>query len=560
MMTRLATRIAALPLSLRCVVFAVAIVHGLGLSWGMPASNAWDNDGVAPRDFLPGLASTFTPGHFYTYPPLHLAILAVLTLPVTVAAALEAGSARVSAVLPVIIQPPYMSAMAMIARVVSLLMSLGIVVVVAKLTEEIAPENRKRHAPAFAAAVAGLGSAFTYYSHTTNLDVPYLFWGSLAALALVRGRSTAFAVYAAFAIATKDQAYALFLGVAPFVFAVRLRRRQVPLREGLRAVALGALIVLVVDGAVTNPTGFRARLAFLGGPASQDYATYEKTLQGWLTILPDVARELRAHYSVPIVFAALYVAGVAETLRNGRRRLEALVPVAIAVSFTLFFNLQARRVEERFTLPQAIFLAPYAGITLARLATLRLLPRAGRTAVVAALVIALHGAIELDVNLLLEPRYEAEAFLRQHARAGDVVEVHGLNVYLPRVQPGPKFVRVGSTDPRRRGPIHGLDELQAPYASITNRSPSFVVVSECWVWRYLPEVFAPTPKGRIRPTTQQLDADDRDATTFYGALFAGRLPYRLVHTARFEHAFFRRRHLHASVGCPVYTFERIDTR
>lgn len=562
MMTRLAVRIAALPLSLRLVVFGIAVVHGVGLSWGMPASIAWDNDGVAPRDFLPGLASTFTPGHFYTYPPLHLAILAVLTLPVTVAAALEAGSTRVSAVLPVIIQPPYMTAMAMVARIVSLLMSLGIVVVVAKLTEEIAPEERKRHAPTFAAAVAGLGSAFTYYSHTTNLDVPYLFWGSLAALALVRGRSTAFAVYAALSIATKDQAYALFLGVAPLVFAARVGRRRVTVREALRALALAAIILLFVDGVVTNPSGFRARLAFLGGPASQDYATYEKTLGGWLKILLDVAREQRAHYSVPIVFGALYVAGFAEALRGGRRRLEAVAPLAIAVSFTLFFNLQARRVEERFTLPQTIFLAPYAGIALARLATARTfaLSWAARTVVVAVLATALHGAIELDVNLLLEPRYEAEAFLRGRARTGDVVEVHGLNVYLPRVQHGPKFVRVGPTEPRTRGPVHGLEELQAPYASIADRSPSFIVVSECWVWRYLPEVFAPTPTGRIRPVTQQLNANDVDATTFYGALFAGRLPYRLAHTARFDHPLFRRRHLHASVGCPVYTFERIDVR
>lgn len=561
MMVRLARRIAALPLSLRCVLFGIAVVHGLGLSWGLPASNGWDNDGVAPRDFLPGLASTFTPGHFYTYPPLHLAILAVLTLPVTLAACFEAGSTRVSAVLPVIIQPPYMTAMAMVARIVSLVMSLGIVVVVAKLTEEIAPEDRKRQAPAFAAAIAGLGSAFTYYSHTTNLDVPYLFWGSLAALALVRGRSNAFAVYAALSIATKDQAFALFLGVAPVVFAVRIQRRRITMRDAFRALALGAVILLVVDGVVTNPSGFRARLAFLGGPASQDYATYEKTLRGWLKILPDVARELGAHYTAPALFGALYVGGLAEAFRARPRRLEVLVPLAIAVSFTLFFNLQARRVEERFTLPQAIFLAPYAGIALARLATAKTLRWGARAAVVAGLAIALHGALELDVNLLLEPRYETEAFLRGHARSGDVVEVHGLNVYLPRVQPGPKFVRVGPTEPRSRGPVHGLEEVRASYASLADRAPSFIVVSECWVWRYLPEVFAPTPAGRIRPVTQQVNADDVDATTFYRALFGAHLaPYRLAHTARFDHSLFRRRHLHASVGCPVYTFERIDPR
>src|SRR5690242_21088422 len=42
----------------------------------------------------------------------------------------------------------------------------------------------------------------------------------------------------------------------------------------------------------------------------------------------------------------------------------ALVPLAIALSFTLGFNMVARRVEERFTLPHALFFAVYAGFGL----------------------------------------------------------------------------------------------------------------------------------------------------------------------------------------------------
>jgi hypothetical protein len=556
---KLAGWIAALPLSLRAVLLLVAVVHGLGLSWGMPASDAWDNDGVAPRDFLPGLASTYTPGDFYTYPPFHLALLALLTAPVTIIAAVKAGSTRVPDVLREIIQPPYMTAMAMTARIVALLMSLGIVLAVAKLAEEIAPDDRKKHAPALAAAVAGLGISFTYYSHTSNLDVPYLFWGSLAALALVHERLRTFAVCAALAIATKDQAYALFVLPAPIVIGTRIRSDRRAFREALVAAAIGIVLLLLIDGAITNPSGFRARLAFLGGSASQDFATYEKNASGWINILVDTGKELRSHYAAPIFFAGLYVVGAYEAIRRaGSRRLEAWTPLLVALSFTLFFNLQARRVEERFTLPQVIFLAPYAGIALAQLFVARtMLARwLVRGAIAAALGLALYTCIELDVNLLLEPRYDTEAFLRAHARAGDVVELHGLNVYLPRIQPGPKFVRIGPTDPARRGPIPGLDEIQAPYASIALRQPKFIVISECWVWRYLPDIFVNTPDGRVQPKTQLLDAADQDATGFYGSLFAGVLPYRIAHTARFEHSFFRRHHLHGSVGCPVYTFER----
>ena len=66
------------------VVIVAGIIRIVGIGWGLPASDGWDNDGVAPRDYLAGLVETFTPGHFYTYPPVHLLLLAILTSPVTI--------------------------------------------------------------------------------------------------------------------------------------------------------------------------------------------------------------------------------------------------------------------------------------------------------------------------------------------------------------------------------------------------------------------------------------------------------------------------------------------
>lgn len=571
-LARLLGRVAALPLALRIVLVVVAVLHAVGISWGLPASDTWDNDGVAPRDFLPGLAATYTPGDFYTYPPFHLALLAVLTAPVTAVAVARAGSTRVPDVLREIIQPPYMTAMALTARIVALLMSLGIVLAVAKIAEEIAPDERKKHAPPFAAGVVGLGISFTYYSHVSNLDVPYLFWASLAALVLVRAvarreprRLRTFAVLAALAIATKDQAYAVFIGATPLIVGMWMLRDRENARRILREGAIGAgialALLLLVDGAVTNPSGFRARLAFLGGSASQDFATYVKGPAGWANVILDIGKELRSHYAAPLFFGGLYVLGARDALRrrgHGTLGVAALVPLALAVSFTLFFNVTARRVEERFTLPQVVFLGAYAGIALARLAEARALRWLVRGAIVASLGLAVYTCIELDANLLGDPRYATEEYLRAHAASGDVVEVHGLNVYLPRIIAGPKFVRVGPTPPARRGPIPGLEEIEAPYSAIMARAPRFIVISECWVWRYLPDFFVHTPEGRVQPPTQLADAADRDATSFYGALFSGLLPYRLVHEARFTSGVFRRVQLHGSVGCPVYTFERDD--
>ncbi|RYZ57442.1 MAG: hypothetical protein EOP08_17270, partial [Proteobacteria bacterium] len=61
-MKRLATHWAFLPLLLALALRLTAIW------WGLPASDGWDNDGIAPRDVFPGLVASFTPGEFYTYP------------------------------------------------------------------------------------------------------------------------------------------------------------------------------------------------------------------------------------------------------------------------------------------------------------------------------------------------------------------------------------------------------------------------------------------------------------------------------------------------------------
>ena len=119
------------------ILVGLAVVRTIGIGWGLPASDGWDNDGVAPRDFLPGLMETFTPGHFTTYPPLHLAILAVLTSPITIVALVRAPNLAASDVVAEFIKVPYMTGMALVARVVSVAMSLAIAYAVARMVEEI---------------------------------------------------------------------------------------------------------------------------------------------------------------------------------------------------------------------------------------------------------------------------------------------------------------------------------------------------------------------------------------------------------------------------------------
>ena len=93
-----------------------------------------------------------------------------------------------------IINVPYMTAMAYVARIVAVLMSLGIVVFIARIAAElrahelgipsgrVQEDARVRTVGYCAAAFAGINASLTYYAHTSNLDVPYLFWATWSRL------------------------------------------------------------------------------------------------------------------------------------------------------------------------------------------------------------------------------------------------------------------------------------------------------------------------------------------------------------------------------------------
>lgn len=550
-----ATRIAGLSLSLRIVLLFVAVLHGVGLSWGMPASDGWDVDGIAPRDIIPGLAQTYTPGEYYTYPPLHLAILALLTLPATITGVLRTGTASVDAVIHELIKPSYMTVYAMTGRVVSLFMSIGVVLAFAKIAEELSPPPQKNRAATWTALLVALDAPFTYYSHATNLDVPYLFWASVAALCLVRAvdreeprRLRTAAVYAALSVATKDQAYAMFIvGIPVVVLAMRAQWRSV-LRELAIGGAIALGLLLVIDGAVTNPTGFKNRLGFLSGSASQDFATYSKDMAGRWAVLVDSVKIFARHY--PPIVAFPIAVGLVFSAKS--KKVAAIVPLALALSFTLCFNMVARRVEERFTLVQNLVLAIFGGIGLARIWSS--FSWFGRIAAVGLVLPALYLAVRVDATILQEPRYDVESYIAAHGKPGDVVEMYGLNVYLPRFDSPLVPTRVGRDPVAKRNPMYGIAEVQDDLANLERRRPRFVIANGCYFWRFMDRDLS-SNDGRIVPNTQMRNAKDPDATALFQGLFTGKFPYHVSHESRITSDLFPRYELHASLGCEVWIFE-----
>jgi hypothetical protein len=542
------------------ILCAAAIVRVIAIGWGLPASDGWDNDGVAPRDFLVGLVETFTPGHYFTYPPFHLLVLGLLTSPVSGIALWHAPSLAPHDVIGEMVKVPYMTAIAYIARFTSLAMSLGITWGIAKITEEL----KGKRAGLCAAAISAVDMSLTYYGHTSNLDVPYFFWATLALLALTRAivrhqpaRLRTFAILAVLAIATKDQAYALFILGAPLTFAAwfwlddwaRANARSI-LRETARATAYGAVLLLVVDAIVINPTGFRARLAFLTGPASRDFEQYSRDLLGTTRLLYDAARLYASFW--PWLVMGIMALGLYRVLRE--KKPAGLIPLFAAVSFTIAFNCVARRAELRFILPQSALSAVYGGVGLEVL-LFGLGHWLGRAVAAVALLRGAFMAFTVDANMLFDPRYDVERFMAEHVQRGDTIETYGHNVYLPRFPDGAKVVRVGDTPPTSRNPMPGIEEITGAYENVESRGPRWIVLSYGWAWRYLIPPSKDDP-GIITPKTQTGTRGDPSGTAFFRDLLAGRRGYRVARTCEANPFVFPRLNVHASLGQTVWILER----
>jgi hypothetical protein len=559
------------------ILIAAFALHIVGIGWGLPASDAWEDDGIAPRDFLVGTYETYLPGHFFTYPPVHLLGLSLLTSPAWGVALARAPSFAPSDVIGTMIQPGTMTILTLVARFVSELMAIGIIYFLAKLAEEV----WGRRASLLVALVIAVMAPLTYYAHTSNLDVPYLFWACFALLetvrALVRREPRRFRrvmLLGALAVGTKDQAYGIFLLGFPVAVAAwlaldreaRARRSEI-LRQLAIGLAIAGMLFLLVSGAITNPSGFKARIHFLLGPASQDHAYYAATWAGRYEIVRGLAVGFDRFYPWPFAAAALAGLGlhVAGARGSGGTRgwrgephklVAGLVPLLGAISFVICFNLTARRTEHRFAMPSMLLLAVYAGVgfdwLVERWQSLAL-RRASLALVGGLLAWALFMCVDVDAMLLLDPRYDLEAWLAQNVHDGDLIEVYGANAYLPRLPPNAHNTRVDVSPLSTRNPLPNVVEIQTQFADVEARKPRFIIVTNAWVWRYF---MTEPPRGHVLAPLQAEREHDQASRAFFHGLAEGTIGYRLAHLSTEASSVWPRYPIHSSTAEDIRVFER----
>lgn len=417
---------------------AAAALLAWGIGWGLPAPYSWAPDELTPDAVEAAAARRFGGGWHDKYPPLHFAVLALLE---------PAGPA----LLPGLDER---HARALAGRAVSVAMGLGTLALAWAVTRR----STGRDAAPFAVVVLAASVPFVYGAKVANADVPYLFWSAAALLFLLRGLQggrtrdlVLFAVSAAAALATKDQAYGLF--VLPTLLLLR-RRGKDGRRALLLASSAGVAAYLLLANVLFNPSGFVEHLRLITGTASRAFRMFPATPAGEARLLVETVRHLGFVLGWPALAAAAWA--IATAARRGSLGDAGRALLLAAGSYVLTFLCVVLYVYDRFLLPVALVVAPFAGRGLAD--AWRSGP-AGRLA--AGLVVAwcVARGIAVDALMTRDGRYATEAWLRANVPSSARAAAVGPLEYLPRLD-GLAW--------RRMGPARERLERVAPDYVIVN--------------------------------------------------------------------------------------------
>jgi hypothetical protein len=514
-------------------ILALAAVLDLWhLRWGLPNGNhSWAADAIGPVTALGVARRTFASwnsGWFYfKYPPGWPFIMVAAFLPYLGLLYLTGGWRHPTATYPYGFADPERAlyVLAMIGRALAVGFGLGLVA----LAYGIGARLYDRATARWSAFLTATSYPLVYYAHTTNLDISYCFWLVLALYAAIRASETGsgrfaavLGMAAAMALSTKEQGFAWLLPLPLLVWGLRVRAEGWPALRGRVTWAMlgsGLVTLLAATNAIGNPMGFVGRIAYLlGRPlggvearlAPVEFSLW-KGAKEWVYV-EHLRHGLDTSLGLPLTVMALGGAALA-----WRRPLSALWLLAPTL---LLYYLSLRGLElitVRYLLPITVVASVLVAILLARLRAAATAPWARALAGAAVAVVALHSlarAVDLDVLLTTDSRYQAEAWMAANLPHGATVEVYQKPAFVPRFRGGVtgRFVPIGERT------LAGV-AARRPDAIVTS-SASHKSIAHVWTadWRETGSLLSPQPA----------------AVEFLAALEGGLLPYRLAAVFRQE--------------------------
>lgn len=434
---------------------AAVLLHAPFVGWGAPHATAPDRtltfatDDVLPLGPLAEMHNTFVeskPDRNYAYPWWHYFVLSAAQAPYLGWLKLTGGLEAPSPTFPFGMRDPVaaLRTLTVIGRLVSVAMTAGIVACAYIFARTLWSER----AGVLAGLLALVNPWLAYYGRTGNLDAPATFWTALGLVAFAHvlrsglepKRAAWLGVFAGVAMATKDQALAVFLPLA-LVLLVPPLARGADGRWAGRAVlaALGASVAafVVCTGMPVDPirqVTHVERLFFQQGTLTAAHAYWQHeplSLASAGRLALGFARGLGALLTWPGLAAALVGLGLALGGRAGGRPRDATPALSVPATFVLLV-LALGIVVKRYLVPLALPLDALAAFALTAAAGARW-RAVGTAAAVAILALRAGQTLDLSWAQLSETRAEAARWIAEHARPGDRLEYFGHGQKLPHL-------------------------------------------------------------------------------------------------------------------------------
>lgn len=418
------------------IILASLIITIIGINWGLPSWEGWAADELIPARVLNAIEQSFSNGWHYKYPPVHFYLLAIVYSPFLLLAKFQIISLE---------NLSTYTALFILGRFLSVAMAAGLLYLVYLCSREI---NNIRSG-IFSVIIISLTPTFIYYSKISNLDIPYCFWFIFSLLFYLRilkyqrlSDYLGFALTAAIAVATKDQAYAFYILTPLFLIWQHYRHLQkqdktITIKQALvhphiiAALITGISIFLILHNIIFNFSGFLSHINLITAGSGKIRPRYEQSLMGQILMHRQTFFHLKFIFGYP--FYLICLAGLSKILIKWRRSFLSFSLLIPIFSYYLFFICIVSYNPIRFLIPMTLVLAIFGGNFVDYLLNKVSANKLVIFALVISFLYSFSYGFSINWLMLKDSRYFVESWLENNVDKQALILNTGIIKYTPRL-------------------------------------------------------------------------------------------------------------------------------